>query len=131
MTTPTHGRLTVLDWFLLLVCAEKIVQHGVLALLFAVFISGIGHPDLGERFAVSSDIMAGLNGLYAALFVLAFALLLRRRRGRLVVLSLLAGADIVLEFVFHGPGFITVSVIVSALGLVLAAIAGRRERHPA
>ena len=122
------GTRTPVDVVLLALGAEKLLQHLALAAFFAVDLPGIGHPDLGPWFEIAPGLMAGLNLIYALLFALCLAPLWQARRGVLGALSLLAGADIVLEFIFHGVGFITVSVIVSALILVFAALAARRGR---
>ena len=118
----------MVDVVLLALGAEKLLQHLALAVLFAVDLPGIGHPDLGSRFDIAPGLMAGLNLIYALLFALCLAPLWQARREVLGYLSVLAGADIVLEFVFHGVGFITVSVIVSALILVFATLAAGRKR---
>ncbi|WP_029041016.1 hypothetical protein [Cucumibacter marinus] len=95
--------------------AEKIVQHGLTAFWFVAPIEGLTVPDIGERFDVSAPVMAGLNLVYALAFLAALVGVWQHRRIAIAVLLGLAILDIVLEFTFHGPGFITVSVIVSLL----------------
>lgn len=112
---------TLAENLLLVLCAEKTLQHVVLALMFTIALPGIGHPDIGDRFDISNAIMATLNLAYATVFVIALFGLWRRCTGAMVLLVLLAAADIVLEFTFHGVGFITVSVIVSTFILLVAA----------
>jgi len=99
--------------------AEKVIQHLFLAIFFSAELPGIGTPDLGS-IQVSNGMMASLNLVYSFLFVIGIVEKnkVEKRATRFIVL--LAFLDILLEFVFHGFFFITVSVIVSTLLIIVS-----------
>jgi hypothetical protein len=106
-------------WLLRLVVligtVEKVIQHGLTALFFLVDIPGIGTPDIGTRFDLSNPTMVVLNVVYALLFVWALILVAKKAVAGYRIILFLASLDIALEFIFHWPFFITVSVLVSTL----------------
>lgn len=105
----------------LLLAAEKTLQHLLTALFFAFEIPGIGTPDIGARFSLGNFTMVALNLAYAAAIAAALYGLLRSAAWALRALLALALSDILLEFAFHGFGYITVSVIASlALSAAIA-----------
>ncbi len=100
-------------WIVLGLVAEKILQHGLTAILFVVNIDGIGKPDIGNRIPLSDPAMAVLNCVMMGFFVWAFLDIWKSRTRGLHLVIVLSLFDIVAEFVFHGVGLITVSVIVA------------------
>lgn len=93
--------------------AEKIIQHLLLAVFFIVYIPEVGTPDIGDKFVINDGIMAFLNLLYVAFFAIGLWAIIKQKRWGSRLVMALALLDIILEFTFHGFGFITVSVIVS------------------
>jgi len=94
---------------------EKILQHGLTALLFVINIDGIGKPDIGNRIPLSDTSMAVLNCILMGFFIWSFWDIWKLRTRGLHLVIILSLFDIVAEFVFHGFGFITVSVIIAIL----------------
>ena len=104
---------------ILLLTFEKTVQHLLTAVFFVVDIPGIGRPDIGSTFQLSDATMVVLNVIVFVLFGLGFWGRLQGKGWHRPLLVGLAVFDILAEFVFHGFFFITVSVIVAAILLVL------------
>ena len=104
---------------ILLLTFEKTVQHLLTAVFFVVDIPGIGRPDIGPTFQFSDVTMAVLNLIVFVLFGASFWGRLRVKQWHKPLLVSLAVFDILAEFVFHGFFFITISVLVSAVLLVL------------
>ena len=104
---------------ILLLTFEKMLQHLLTAVFFAVDIPGIGRPDIGSTFQLSDATMAVLNVIVFVLFGLGFWGRLQNQKWHRPLLVGLAVFDILAEFVFHGFFFITVSVIVAVILLVL------------
>ncbi len=98
---------------------EKVFQHLISGLLFVVEIKSIGKPDIGENIPVSDANMALLNFVFTLLFVAGFLLFIKGNRFGKSMIFWMAFVDIVLEFLFHGIGFITVSVLVSSVIILL------------
>ena len=97
---------------------EKIGQHLLTAGFFLIDVPGIGKPDIGPFFNISDEVMALLNLILFGLFLLGFIGVQRKSRWGLDLVMELAALDIVLEVLFHGLFFITVSVLVSAILIV-------------
>ncbi len=108
-------RRRLLNVLIYVLASEKAVQHLLTALLFLVHIPAIGTPDIGTTFQISNGIMAMLNLAYFVSFVIGIVGKAKQQEWSIWLIILLASLDIVLEFVFHGFFFITVSVIVSAI----------------
>ncbi len=108
-------------WVVIALALEKILQHGLTALFFAVNIEGIGTPDVGTRIVLGNPIMAALNLVLMALFVWGCWDTWRLRSRGLGLLIALSVFDIVAEFVFHGFVLITVSVVV-AVSLIVSVL---------
>jgi hypothetical protein len=113
---------------ILVLTFEKMLQHLLTALFFVVDIPGIGRPDIGPTFQLSDATMAVLNIIVFVLFALGFWGRLRRQRWHRSLLVGLNVFDILAEFVFHGFFFITVSVIVSTILLVLLKLDGNKSK---
>jgi hypothetical protein len=94
-------------------------QHLLTVVFFVVDIPGIGRPDIGPTFQFSNATMAVLNVIVFILFGLGFWGRLQGKEWHRSLIIGLAIFDILAEFVFHGFFFITVSVIVSVILLVL------------
>jgi hypothetical protein len=116
-------RKTIL-WVVLGLVAEKILQHGLTALFLAININGIGKPDIGNRIPLSDPVMVVLNCIVMGFFIWGFWDIWKLRIRGLHLAIILSLFDIIAEFVFHGFGFITVSVIV-AIFLIGFAFAAR------
>ena len=92
---------------------EKMLQHLLTAVFFAIAIPGIGRPNIGSTFQLGDATMVFLNFIVFILFGLSFWGRLRGESWHRPLLVGLALFDILAEFVFHGFFYITVSVIVS------------------
>ena len=104
---------------ILVLTFEKMLQHLLTAVFFVVDIPGIGRPDIGPTFQFSDATMAVLNLIVFVLFGASFWGRLQGKGWHKPLLVSLAIFDILAEFIFHGFFFITISVIVSAVLLVL------------
>lgn len=109
-------------WVVLGLVAEKIVQHGLTAFFLAISIGGIGKPDVGTL--LSDPVMVVLNCVVMGFFIWGFWDIWKLRIRGLHLAIIFSLFDIVAEFVFHGFGFITISVI-AAIFLIGFAFAAR------
>ena len=100
-------------WIVLGFVVEKILQHGLSALFFAINIDWIGTPDIGNRIPLSDPVMAVLNCIVMGFFIWGFWDIWKLRIRGLHLAIILSVFDIIAEFVFHGFGFVTISVIVA------------------
>ena len=100
-------------WIVLGLVVEKILQHGLTALFLAININGIGKPDIGNRIPLSDPVMVVLNCIVMGFFIWGFWDIWKKRTRGLHVAIILSLFDVIAEFVFHGFGFITISVIVA------------------
>ena len=117
MQTKKNSKLVRVVLIILLV--EKIIQHLFTAIAFIHDIPGIGTPDIGTRFEISNPVMAMNNAILIPFFVAAIWGIARDRRWAKILVILLAAFDIIAEFVFHGFFFITISVIVSLVTIIV------------
>ena len=104
---------------ILVLTFEKMAQHLLTAIFFATDIPGIGRPEIGPTSQISDATMVVLNLIVFVLFGLGFWGRLQGKRWHRSLLVGLAVFDILAEFVFHGFFYITVSVIVGVVLLVL------------
>jgi hypothetical protein len=112
---------------ILVLTFEKMLQHLLTAIFFLIDNPGIGRPDIGPTFQFSDATMAVLNVIVFILFGLGFWGRLQGKGWHRPLLIGLAAFDILAEFVFHGFFFITVSVIVSVILLVLFKLDGDKR----
>jgi hypothetical protein len=98
---------------------EKTLQHLLVALAFRGFFPGLGTPDIGPNFAISHFTMVMLNLFYTLLFVIGLYGIIKHLKWRMPLIITLAALDISLEFLFHGLFYITVSVIVSTILIIV------------
>jgi hypothetical protein len=108
----------ILNLMIILFSVEKTLQHLITAVFFAIDIPGIGTPDIGPNFEISSQIMVVLNILYFGLFVIGLTGYIKQTQWGSALLIFLAALDILLEFLFHGFFFITISVIASTMLII-------------
>ena len=110
---------------------EKIIQHGLTALFFVTEVEGIGVPDIGPWLMISKPVMAVLNVILAVLF-LGVIFLFRQEKivSGLNLVTVLAGVDILAEILFHGFGYITVSLTIAVI-LIGLSVTWRRTMLPA
>ena len=108
-----------IDIGIFLLTVEKMLQHLLTAFFFAFNIPGIGRPDIGPNFQWSNTTLVLLNVIVLILFGLGLWGRLQSQGWHRPLLVWLALFDILAEFVFHGFFYITVSVIVAVLLLVL------------
>jgi len=113
-------------WITLGLVAEKILQHGFTAVLFAVDIEGVAKPDFGNRIPLSDPVMAVLNCIVMCFFIWGLWDIWKLRTRGLNLVIILGLFDIAAELVFHGFGFITVSVIVAVFLIGFAFILRKR-----
>jgi hypothetical protein len=102
-------------WIVLGLVIEKILQHGLSALFFVINMDGIVKPDVGNRILLSDPVMAMLNCIVMVFLILGLWDIWKLRIRGLHLAIILALFDIIAEFIFHGFGFITISVIVAIL----------------
>ena len=107
------SRLTLI--LIMVLTFEKMIQHAATALFFAIDIPGIGTPDIGTRFHLDNMAMIIANLAYLAVIVVGFLGVIKRKDWGLWIVLAMALLDIMLEFMFHGLFFITISVIVSLI----------------
>jgi hypothetical protein len=100
-------------WIVLGLVVEKILQHGLTAFFFIINIDGIGKPDIGNRIPLSDPVMVVLNYIVMGFFIWGFWDIWKFQIRGLHPVIMLSLFDIIAEFVFHGFGFITISVIVA------------------
>ena len=112
----------IIFWIILVLVAEKILQHGLTALFFVINIDGIGKPDIGNRIPLTDPVIAVLNCIVMGFFMWGFWEIWKLRIRGLHLVIVLSLFDIIAEFVFHGFGFITVSTIVATLLIGFALI---------
>jgi hypothetical protein len=99
---------------------EKALQHLFTAIFFIVDIPGIGTPDIGTTFQISNSIMALLNLVYFTFFLIGIIGKNKKKKWAMRLIIVLACLDIILEFIFHGFFFITVSVIISTILTIIS-----------
>ena len=112
---------------ILLLTIEKSIQHLLSALFFLTDVWGIGKPDIGPYFSFSDEAMALLNLILFCAFTLGLLGRIRQDAWALNLIGGLAALDILLEILFHGLFYITVSVVVSTL--LLIAVNYERKDH--
>ncbi len=98
---------------------EKVFQHLLTSLMFVGAFGSVGKPDIGENIPVSNLNMALFNLIFALLFAAGVLLFIKANSYGKRIIFLMACVDIVLEFIFHGMWFITVSVLVSSAIILL------------
>jgi hypothetical protein len=118
---PMRKKKQITNTIIILLTVEKTIQHLLLGLAFAGLFSGVEAPYIGPNFAISNFTMALLNLFYALFFVIGLFGIIKRIKWGMPLIITLAGMDILLEFLFHGLFYITVSVIVSTILIVIAA----------
>lgn len=112
---------------IIILTVEKILQHALTALFFTVYIPGIGTPNIGPHFTLSNAVMTILNLLYTLIFSAGLLAKVKKLVWGAPLIIFLAALDIILEFVFHGFFYITVSVIVSTI-LIIAVIYQQKKQ---
>jgi hypothetical protein len=120
-------RLKILTALVIVFTGEKMLQHILMAIFFAVQIPGIGTPDIGPYFSIDNHTMAVLNLLYFILMGTGLFGMVRQLGWGILLIIILAVLDILLEFLFHGLFYITVSVIASTI-LTIASVWYLKER---
>lgn len=103
----------IIFWIVLGLVVEKILQHGLTALFFVIDIEGIGRPDIGNQILLSDPVMAVLNCIVMGFLVWGLWDIWKSRTRGLYLAIIFSLFDIIAEFVLHGFGFITISVIVA------------------
>jgi hypothetical protein len=116
---------------IVILTAEKTIQHLVLALFFTKLFPSTGTPDIGPNFSIDSYTMVLLNLFYALLFGIGLFGQIRKTRWGLSFIIALAAIDIFLEFIFHGFFYITVSVLMSTALIIAGALYTRKRRKSA
>ena len=112
-------------WFaILLLAAEKVLQH--------VFVTAALLTDLGgirATVAADANVLAAAGAVLAAAFALAFYAHARALEFAPALVSALAAADIIGEFVAQGALAITITVSFVVAALLLALAAAEMRRH--
>ena len=115
-----------LEALIIILTSEKIIQHFLTTLFFLVEVPGIGKPDTGTIIHLSYETMSLLNFILFGAFFLGLYGKIKRVKWTLNLIMGLAALDIILEIIFHGFLYITVSVIISTL-MIFAIIAYQRK----
>ena len=113
--TLNEKNLLLLKLLVFLLIIEKIAQHFITAYFFAF-------GDIGTKVNVDDNTMAIFNSIYTLLFIISLIAFLISLNYRLSIVIALAALDIILEFIFHGFGFITISVLVSIILIIFSVI---------
>ena len=121
-------REKILNFLIVFLTIEKTIQHLVLALFFTNLSPAIGTPDIGTNFSIDNYTMVLLNLFYALLFGIGLFGKIRKIRWGLSFIIVLAALDIILEFLFHGFFYITVSVITSTVLITVIILHTRKRR---
>jgi len=109
----------IIHFGILVLTVEKMLQHLLTAIFFVANVPGIDRPDIGPTFQFSHTTMGVFNVIVLILFGVAFWGRLYSKPWHKPLLVSLAVFDILAEFIFHGFFFITVSVIVATVLLLL------------
>jgi hypothetical protein len=128
MDKPRSKRGRILNFFIVVLTIEKTVQHLILALFFMNIFPAIGTPDIGKNFSIDNSTMVFLNFFYALLFGIGLFGKISTMRWGLSLIIALAALDILLEFLFHGFFYITVSVIMSTALIIVGTLYRRKRR---
>ncbi len=112
----------VLKILIIILTIEKTLQHFLTALFFIIEIPGIGTPDIGHNLFINNSTMVIFNFIYFILFGIGLFIHIKQIRRGILLIIILAGLDIFLEFLFHGLFFITVSVIISTILIITSII---------
>lgn len=121
--SSSHRR-TFLDYALLVLVVEKIVQHIFVSLAFY-----FNWADIASTVVVNPTILLVLGSIVAVLFCVAFWGTLRDRRWAINLVLGLALFDIIGEFIAQGTLMITVTIsFIVACGLLVIAIMIMRKR---
>ena len=131
MDRPKNKRGQILNFLIVVLTIEKAVQHLVLALFFTDLFPVIGTPDIGTNFSIDNHTMVLLNLFYTFLFGIGLFGQIRKTRWGLSLIIALAALDILLEFLFHGFFYITVSVIMSTALIIFGTLYTRKRRRSA
>ena len=120
------GKKTWARYILLVLIAEKIIQHVVVTIALGVDLGGIR-----STVAVNPDLLMVTGAVVGALFALSLWGMLARRRWVVNLVIALALFDMVGEFVAQGRVdiVITVSFIVATLLFILALRYRRQEQR--
>lgn len=112
-----------LDYLLIVLLIEKVIQHIVVSVSFVYDIG-----DIRSTVAVDYRILTTSGIVLAFLFMIAFWGTIRRRKWRITLVAALALFDIIGEFIAQGTIFITitVSVLVAIVLLILSYLEHRR-----
>lgn len=116
------GLLKILNIIIIILTIEKMIQHLLTALFFIIDIPGIGTPDIGDNFLINNITMSILNIIYFIIFGIGFIAKTKQIKWGILLIIIFAGLDIILEFLFHGLFFITISVIVSTMIIITSII---------
>ena len=128
MQRPKSKKRKLLSITMVVLGMEKILQHALLSLAFIGVFPALETPDIGQSFTVNSNTMALFNLLITLLFGVGILGKIKNKRWGIHSMVSLAVLDIILEFLFHGLFYITVSVIISAV-LIIISILYLRQRQ--
>jgi hypothetical protein len=128
MGRPMKKKIKAISALIVVLTAEKILQHFLSALAFIGLFPGVPTPDIGMNFAISNSTMALLNLFFTLLFVIGLFGITRQLRWGMPLVIAISALDIILEFLFHGLLYITVSVIVSTILIIIITCQMRTKR---
>ena len=115
---------TLIRYLLIVLSAEKIVQHTFVTLAFLYDVGGV-------RSTVAVDYRALMisGAVIAILFAVALPALIQKKHWSLYLVTLLAVSDIIGEFIAQGTIFVAINVsIIVAIILLFLCISGLRAR---
>ncbi len=131
MARTISKRRQFLRFFVVVLTVEKTLQHLILALLFFDLFPSVGVPYIGPNFLIDNSTMVFLNLVYALIFGIALFGIINKMRWGTSFAIILAALDIILEFVFHGLFYITVSVIMSTALIISGALYAKKIENKA
>lgn len=104
---------------LIILLIEKIIQHFYTALAFLVYTPTLGIIDLSPYMGLDRYTLAFFNFILMSLLIISVFLLKNKSRRFFSIVLGVAIFDIIAEFIFHGFIFITISVVISTIILVI------------
>ena len=117
----------LINYLLIVLVLEKIVQHTFVSLAFLYDIGGV-------RSTVAVDYRALMisGAVIAILFVVALPALIQKKRWSSYLIALLAASDIIGEFIAQGTVFVTIniSIVVATILLFLCIFGLWIKLHP-
>lgn len=116
---PIELKVKAISILTVVLTVEKIFQHLFSALAFMGSVPGLRVPDMGPYFAIGNSTMLLLNLFFALFFIIGLLGITRHLGWGMSLVIAIAAMDIILESLFHGLLYITISFIVSSILIII------------